>query len=199
MSIVHLPSRRAALSLALAGAGLGLSPAVASAQAAPAAAPAVDPRPKTHALLGQPAPATDLPRLGGGRFTNADFRGKTTIVEFWGLWCPDCLLDGDNVAALAARVARERNMRFVAVHSRGRFGRWGSVEAYFAEKGHAYPVAFDDDGAAYRAWALKWVPTFLIVDRQGVIRDHATDLGAGNGIGVDGLLAKARAVARRRA
>jgi thiol-disulfide isomerase/thioredoxin len=163
-----------------------------------APAPPVDRRPRTHDLVGQPAPAVDLARLGGGRLRNADFAGRTTIVQFWGLWCPDCLLDSDAVATLAARVARERRMAFVGIHTRGRYGRWGDVPTYFAEKGYSFPVAIDDDGAAYRAWSMKWVPSFLVVDRRGIIADYTTDLGAGGGIGVDGLLAKARAVAARR-
>lgn len=189
-------TRRTALIAAACAAPL----APAFAQSPPASPPApANPRPRAYDLIGQPAPAIDLARVGGGRLRNADFRGKTTIVQFWGLWCPDCLRDTDDVALLAARVGRERGMRYVGVHTRGRYGRWGDVDTFFSEKGYRYPVAIDDDQAAYRAWGVKWVPTFLVVDRRGVIRDWTTDLTAGGGIGVDGLLNKARAVARLRA
>jgi thiol-disulfide isomerase/thioredoxin len=168
------------------------------AQAAPPAA-AVDRRPRTHMLVGRGAPVTDLALAGSGRrLTNAAFARRTTIVQFWGLWCPDCLADVDHVAELVRRLERERGIGFVSVHTRGRYGRWGALEPFFAEKGYRFPVAVDDDGAAYRAWQIGWVPSFLIVDRAGVIRDYTTDLVAGNGIGVEGLIARARAVASRR-
>jgi thiol-disulfide isomerase/thioredoxin len=157
---------------------------------------APNPRPRSHDLIGKPAPAIDLAKVGGGRLTNQEFAGKTTIVQFWGLWCPDCLRDTDDVAILTKRVASVAGLKFVSVHTRGRYGRWGNVEAFFAEKGYSYPVAIDDDQTAYRAWAVKWVPSFLIVNRQGIITDYTTDLTAGGGQGVDGLLTKARAVAR---
>jgi thiol-disulfide isomerase/thioredoxin len=188
-----LISRRSTI---LAGAALPLGAAThlhAQAQPAPQSP---NPRPRTHDLLGKPAPAINLNKVGGGQFASRDLRGKTTIVQFWGLWCPDCLRDTDDVAVLASRVTRERRLRFMSVHTRGRYGRWGNLDTFFAEKGYRYPVAIDDDQAAYRAWAIKWVPSFLIVNRQGIMADYTTDLTAGGGIGIDGLLNKALAVAR---
>lgn len=155
-------------------------------------------RPASYSEIGKPAPVFDLAKVGGGRFNNASLRGKTTIIEFWGLWCPDCLLDADNVAALAQRVRRERGINFVSVHTRGRYGRWGNIPAYFSEKGFSYPVAIDDDSAAYRAFKIAWVPSFVIVNPRGIIVDYSNDLGAGGGIGVDGLINKAKAASRIR-
>ncbi len=166
----------------------------AEAQTAPATPS--DRRPRSYDLIGQAAPATDLARFGGGRLTQADFLGKTTIVQFWGIWCPDCLADVDDVAELNRLIARDRNLQFIGIHTRGRYGRWGGLAPFFAEKGYRFPVAIDDDSAAYKAWAIKWVPSFVIVGKDGIIRDFTTDLKAGSGIGVQGLLAKAKAVSK---
>jgi thiol-disulfide isomerase/thioredoxin len=166
----------------------------AGAQTAPAAP--VDRRPRSYDLIGQAAPATDLARFGGGRLTQAAFRGKTTIVQFWGIWCPDCLADVDDVAELNRLISRDRKLQFVGIHTRGRYGRWGGLAPFFAEKGYSFPVAIDDDSSAYKAWGIKWVPSFVIVGPDGIIRDYITDLKAGSGIGVQGLLAKAKAVAK---
>jgi thiol-disulfide isomerase/thioredoxin len=166
----------------------------AEAQTTPAAP--VDRRPRTYDLIGQAAPATDLARFGGGRLTQADFLGKTTIVQFWGIWCPDCLADVDDVAELNRLIARDRKLQFIGIHTRGRYGRWGGLAPFFAEKGYRFPVAIDDDSAAYKAWGIKWVPSFVIVGKDGIIRDYTTDLKAGSGIGVQGLLDKAKAVAK---
>jgi thiol-disulfide isomerase/thioredoxin len=156
----------------------------------------VDRRPRTYDLIGQAAPVTDLERFGGGRLMQADFKGKTTIVQFWGIWCPDCLADVDDVAELNRLISRDRKLQFVGIHTRGRYGRWGGLAPFFAEKGYCFPVAIDDDSAAYKAWGIKWVPSFVIVGKDGIIREYTTDLKAGSGIGVQGLLAKAKAVAK---
>lgn len=167
--------------------------------AAPALAQATDRRPRSHALIGQRAPDFALPKVGGGTARLSDYRGKTLVVEFWGLWCPDCLLDGPNVAAFARAAALDQRLAFLAIHTRGRFGRYGSVEAYFRTHGWSYPVALDDDSATYKAYQMQWVPGFLVIDRTGVVRGFSNDLVAGAGKGVAGFLQEVRAIASARA
>lgn len=184
-------SRRA---LVAAAGALAASPVLAQ-----ATAPPVDRRPRSHALIGQRAPDFALPKVGGGTARLSDYRGKTLVVEFWGLWCPDCLLDGPNVAAFARAAALDPRLAFLAIHTRGRFGRYGSVEAYFRTQGWSYPVALDDDSATYKAYQMQWVPGFLVIDRGGVARGFSNDLVAGAGKGVAGFLQEVRAIAAARA
>ncbi len=165
------------------------------AQAVPTGAEG-DPRPRFYALINQPAPDFAFPKRGGGQARLADYRGKTLILAFGGLWCPDCVRDGPNVNALARRVARDRRLAFLYLHTRDRFGRWGSVDAYFAEYGYDYPVAFDPS----RTWAretyrIEWSPSYLIIDPRGVIRAWRTDLEA---TGAQDLIAQAQTIAAAR-
>ena len=44
---------------------------------------------KSH-LLGQNAPAVDLPTLDGGRVRSSDLAGKVVVVNFWNSWCIPC-------------------------------------------------------------------------------------------------------------
>jgi thiol-disulfide isomerase/thioredoxin len=173
-----------------AAAAAAASPA--SAQAVPPGAPG-DPRPRAYKLLGQPAPDFTFPKLGGGDARLGDYRGKTLILYWWGLWCPDCVLDGANVAALANDVAKDSRLAFLAIHTRGRFGKWGSVPAYFEERGYSYPVALDGGREFARdVYRIEWYPSFLAIDRKGIIRAWRTDLGAKGGAA---FLAEARALA----
>jgi hypothetical protein len=93
----------------------------------------------------------------------------------------------------------DRRLAFLGVHTRGRFGRWGSVETYFQQTGWNFPVALDDDGALYKTYQMRWVPGFLVIDGRGVVRDFSNDLDAGGGVGVAGFLQRVRAVAGRAA
>jgi thiol-disulfide isomerase/thioredoxin len=155
-----------------------------------------DPRPRAYAGIGQAAADFELPKLGGGVARLSDYAGKALILSFGGLWCPDCVLDGPYLSHLARLAERDDRVAFLDIHTRNRFGKWGpnarersdhavydaeesglALAAYFAETGHSYPVAFD----ASRTWAreaykIEWSPTYVIVDRHGVIRRWRTDL-----------------------
>ena len=152
---------------------------------------AADGRPTSYAGIGKRAPAFHAPVRGGGTFSNRNFVGKVTILDFFGLWCPDCMADTPHVAELVKLVRATPGIDFVGIHTRGKYGRWGSLDNYFKEKGFSYPVAIDDNSAVYKAFKLAWVPSYVIVDSNGIIRDYVTDLGAG-GIGARALLARAK-------
>jgi peroxiredoxin len=175
-----------------AAAGLTFGPQ-ASAQAPPPGSPD-DPRPRSYRMLGQAAPAFDFPGLDGRRARLSDYRGRVLVLYFWGLWCPDCIADGANVNQLAQNIGREQGISFLGIHTRGRFGRWGSVPRYFEETGYNYPVAFDEGRTFARdTYLIEWFPSFLAIDGAGVIRHWRTDLGAQ---GAGQFLAQARALRR---
>jgi thiol-disulfide isomerase/thioredoxin len=112
----------------------------------------------------------------GGTLTEADLKGKWTIIDFWGIWCPDCMVDAPYVAALHAAVQQDPSLRLISVHVDKRTGRWPDVQAYVTEKQVGYPVLLDPDRELYKKFQLAWVPTYLVVDPQGVVRGFRTDL-----------------------
>jgi peroxiredoxin len=169
--------------LMIAAAGVGLaacSQAPAPTAAAPTEAvtmkPEDNPRPQVYALLGQEAPAFALDKLGGGQMTDKDLKGQWTVLYFWGVWCGDCMRDSPHTFALVRAIAQDPTLRFASIHVDTRSGKYPSIEAYFAEKGESYPTAVDAGRDAYRAFKINWVPTYLVIDPQGVIRGFRTDL-----------------------
>jgi peroxiredoxin len=160
---------------------LGLAALAAAPNAfAQASAAFTDPRPRAYQLLGQPAPDFSFPKRGGGMAARGDYAGRTLILYFGGLWCPDCIVDGAHANALAARAGAAPGIDFLHIHTRDRFGSWGSIDRYFAETGYDYPVAFDASRSwARETYAIEWNPTYLIIDRAGIIRAWRTDLGEG--------------------
>jgi peroxiredoxin len=144
----------------------------------PTAQPAAveDKRPKSYALIGQPIPPFRAALSAGGSLTEADLKGKWTVIDFWGIWCPDCMRDADHTAALARAIAQDPDLRFVSVHVDRRTASYASVQDYVAQKQITYPVMLDPERALYRAFQIQWVPSYLVVDPDGLVRGFRTDL-----------------------
>lgn len=168
----------AAASLVVLAACSGPTPSSSGAPQAQTAAAEqkADPRPRTYALMGQPIPAFRAELASGGVLTDKDLRGKWTVIDFWGIWCPDCMVDAPHVQALSTAIAQDPDLRFITVHVDRRYGRWSSVAEYMAEKQQTYPVLLDPDKSIRDAFQIKWVPSYLVVDPQGVVRGYRTDL-----------------------
>lgn len=145
-------------------------------------------RPYGYALLGQPFPELDLPLHGGGRFTTADLIGKWTVIDIWGVWCPDCVADGPYVAALATAIAQDPDLGFISIHTppsparaADAFGKFGSLDAYFTAKGFSYLTAIDADGATLEPLKVTWRPSYLVVGPDGTVRGYRSDFSAAEG------------------
>jgi hypothetical protein len=164
-----------------------------SAVAGPPALAQGDPRPRSYGKIGDPAPPFALPKYGGGTAQLSDYGGRVLMLLFGGLWCPDCIVDGPHTNRLAAMAEPNPDIDFLYMQCGPGFGRWSNVPRaaatletahaawaqYLAETGYAFPLAFDMSRSidVARDYAIEWFPSFVIIDRMGVIRAWRTDLG----------------------
>ncbi len=115
----------------------------------------------------------DLPSTDDTRVRLSDYRGKKPVLlYFWAIWCPACQAVKPEVAKLRARI-REEQLEILAVNV-GAGDSFERVQRY--QKAHPMPfkVLYDGDGAAMKAFEVRGVPLFVIVDKNGAIvyRDH---------------------------
>ncbi len=140
-------------------------------------------RPYQYVLLGQPVPDFAVVTPDGETITQDALKGKWTILYIWGLWCPDCIVDGPLVAELATALEADPELGFMTIHSPPSatrvgeaFGRFGSIDNYFKVKGYTYPYTLDKDASAKSGFQLPWVPSYLLVDPEGYVRGYRSDL-----------------------
>ncbi|MGH7547536.1 MAG: TlpA family protein disulfide reductase [Gemmatimonadales bacterium] len=130
------------------------------------AAPAVSAQEIGLAVGGQ-APAVTLPDLDGKPVDLGRYVGKGPVVlEFWATWCPLCKALEPSLNAAHARY-RDRVQFFaiaVAVNQSPR-----SIARHLAQHPLPFPVLYDADGAAVRAYQAPTTSYIVVLDKAGKV------------------------------
>jgi len=154
-----------------------------------------DGRPRGYTLLDKPLPEFRGERLDGGPF-DSNRIDTWTVIDVWGIWCSDCMADAPYAAALARAIAQDPELDFLSIHtppSAARadeaYGRYGSVSAYFEEKGYRYPTIVDRDASLRAKLSIDWTPSYLLISPDGIVRGFRTDLSKAGGTPVKDFLA----------
>jgi cytochrome c biogenesis protein CcmG, thiol:disulfide interchange protein DsbE len=117
--------------------------------------------------LGEPAPTSPLPRLGGGGDASlADYRGRWVLVNFWASWCIPCR---EEAPALESFQRRHGDAGFTVLGIDSR-DLSGDGKAFVERYGLSYPQLRDGDGASAHAFGTTGVPENFLVDPRGRVR-----------------------------
>jgi cytochrome c biogenesis protein CcmG, thiol:disulfide interchange protein DsbE len=114
----------------------------------------------------EPAPALELPRLGGGGSGSlADYRGQVVVLNFWASWCEPCK-DESPLLERWHRRMRDRGGTVLGVDMLDVTGR---AQEFIDEYGLTYPMLKDKDGEGLEQFGVVQYPETFVIDRQGRI------------------------------
>jgi thioredoxin-like negative regulator of GroEL len=123
--------------------------------------------------VGTKAPGVTLVDLDGKSVDLAQYVGKQPVLlEFWATWCPLCKALEPSLKAAHAKYGGK--VTFVAVGV-GVNETPASIKRHLATRPLPFPVLFDADGAAVRAYQAPTTSYVVVLDRAG----HVTYTGAG--------------------
>jgi cytochrome c biogenesis protein CcmG, thiol:disulfide interchange protein DsbE len=123
------------------------------------------------ALIGHPAPSTNLPWVAGlerdGKpvpgFAVADLNGQVTLVNFWSSWCVPCR----DEAPLLMRLMEDSRLRLVGINYKD---APENARRFLGRYGNPYVGSgADRNGRAAIEWGVYGVPETFIVDRDGIV------------------------------
>jgi len=123
-------------------------------------------------LMGQPAPAWAARRVADdGAVASTDFTGKVVVLDFWAHWCGPCIAAIPDLNELATTFAG-KDVAVVGITHEPR-ERSTEIAARMS-----YPSLYDAPGASDAAYFVAALPTLVVIDRAGVVRE--VRIGAGD-------------------
>lgn len=117
-------------------------------------------------LTGERAPDFNLETVGGGRVALSSLRGKVVVLEFWATWCKSCKISLKKLAGLYRRRAKE-GLAVVALCR----NTLAETTPEARRLGLPFVVAADPGAKVATRYRLAKVPSMVLLDRRGFIRD----------------------------
>ena len=130
-----------------------------------------DPSIIPSALIGHPAPQTNLPPIAGLErdgapvpgLDAASFKGAVTVVNVWASWCVPC----HDEAPLLMQLAQDSRLRVVGINYKD---DPGNARRFLGRYGDPFAtVGADESGRAAMDWGVYGVPETFVVGRDSRI------------------------------
>jgi peroxiredoxin len=102
-------------------------------------------------------------------------RGRVVLLDFWATWCAPCRVSIPKLDALQARFGAQ-GLSVLGVSTEDA----QDVATFTQHMGMRYPVASDKHGATTRSYGVGSLPTLVIIDKRGVVRDVAIGFDPGS-------------------
>ncbi|QQE12121.1 TlpA family protein disulfide reductase [Planctomycetota bacterium] len=118
--------------------------------------------------------SVELDTAFGEKVKLADYQGKYVLIHYWGLWCGACERDVPKLKEIAKRFEDRDDFAMVGVvnadHNRK------MLMGHIAEKGMDWVQILDDGGLPVRLSNQSFVPTYVLISKDGMMTVLGQDL-----------------------
>ena len=106
-----------------------------------------------------------------GPIQHKDLLGKVTLLNFWGTWCPPCVIEFPHILALHERFKDQADFQLISVSSPGfpdvtADALRAETAQFLAERNAMLPTYHNPRHKPF----IEAYPTTILADRQGIAR-----------------------------
>lgn len=117
--------------------------------------------------VGKPAPEFQLPAAADKTIRLADYRGKVVLLDFWASWCGPCKQSFPWMNEMQSKYAAQGLVVLAVNVDQKR----ADADKFLAEVPAKFTVLFDDKGATPKAYAVKTMPSSLLIGPDGTVKE----------------------------
>ena len=132
------------------------------------------------------SPDFSIVALDGSAISNDSLRGQVVLLDFWGTWCPPCIESVPILADLRKKFSG-RPFQIVGISSDHDEEAWKS---FIVKQRMDWAEYLDASGQILDAFDVHEYPTFIVVGRDGIIRQRMAGLDAYTSVELYGAIDK---------
>ena len=117
-------------------------------------------------LTGLVAADFQLKSVSGEAVRLSDLRGSVVVLDFWATWCGPCRQELPIVEKLRTEFAGK--VQFLGINDEDK----GTVAGFLKKYDYQLSVLMDSRRDVHRQYGISGIPTVIVIDRGGVIRQH---------------------------
>src|SRR5271156_3830120 len=119
------------------------------------------------------APNFGFTSMEGTQVSNTAMRGKVVLLDFWATWCPPCRESLPTMQALHKKYA-DKAFEIVGISADG---DESTLKAFVEQNRMSWTEYLDISGSVQYAFDVDSFPTYIVVDKEGVVRYRQSGFG----------------------
>jgi peroxiredoxin len=125
--------------------------------------------------VGNLAPNFQLNDLQGKTVTLSDLKGKAVLLNFWATWCPYCQAERPTIQ----QIYNDWQSKGLVVLTVDIIGSTATetpanLADFMKSHNYSFPVLLDSNRDATKNYGIKFTPTNILIDKNGVIQEIQT-------------------------
>lgn len=110
--------------------------------------------------------------LDGRTVSLSDYEGSIVVVNFWGTWCPYCVMEMEDIYAVSQEYP---DVVFLMVNTSQTLGHESqeTIDAYFDLAGFSFENILLNETVAQK-YGVRSFPTTYVIDARGYLYDQVT-------------------------